>query len=435
MNNLATSRRAFMLGLPAACAAVGLSRHVRPVLANPGDAHRFVSLYFNGAWDVLLSLDPRDPAGSYAGIDLGTDDLIAGYREPSAWTIGGQEHLIGPAMVDLQRHADVLTVFRGVNMNTVAHPTGRAYVNTWIPPSGVVPKGDSLATRMAAGANYDDFLLPNVSIGVPSFNLSFAPQVTGIGMGDSSDATNLVTPISEPFSTETAMLLRQARQQSSSCVGAGYSDHPMPKLDIARERVETLLGMDLGPAFDFTSDTDLQARYLINNPENGREAGVVAATIWRLLDLGLTTSITAQLQGGLDTHDTQWATNQGPRQRTGFRSVAALLDDLRMTDPNLENTTVIAHSEFARTPRINGRGGRDHWFANSLAVFGGGLRRGVFGATTPETLGLAAVDLQTGLPDPAGEVIRPEHIGATLAHARGLPYDAFRVEPLTHWIA
>ena len=156
------------------------------------------------------------------------------------------------------------------------------------------------------------------------------------------------------------MLLRQARQQSSSCVGAGYSDHPMPKLDIARERVETLLGMDLGPAFDFTSDTDLQARYLINNPENGREAGVVAATIWRLLDLGLTTSITAQLQGGLDTHDTQWATNQGPRQRTGFRSVAALLDDLRMTDPNLENTTVIAHSEFARTPRINGRGGRDH---------------------------------------------------------------------------
>ena len=93
------------------------------------------------------------------------------------------------------------------------------------------------------------------------------------------------------------------------------------------------------------------------------------------------------------------------------------------------------HSEFARTPNINGRGGRDHWFANSLLVFGGGLRPGVFGATLPETLGLTAVDLDTGLPSESGEVIRPEHVGATLAHARGLETDEFRVEPLTNWIA
>lgn len=428
-------RRAFMMGLPAAAAAASLGRHISPVMAMPGDGHRFVSLYFNGAWDVLLSLDPRDPASSPAGIDLGTDDLIAGYQEPDEWTFGGASHLIGPAMVDLQRHADVMTIFRGVNMNTVAHPTGRAYVNTWIPPAGVVPKGDSLGTRMAAGSNYEDFLLPNVSIGLPSFNHAFAPEVTGIGMGRSTDATNLVEPIATPFSSDTAALLQQAREQSQSCIGAGYSDHPTPKVNIARERVQELLGMQLGAAFDFTSDEDIQGRYLINNPQNGAEAGVVAATIWRLLDLGLTTSITAQLQAGLDTHDSRWATNQGPRQRTGFRSIAALLDDLRTTDPSLQNTTVIAHSEFARTPNINGRGGRDHWFANSILVFGGGLRPGVFGATVPDTLGLTAVNLQTGLPDDAGEVIRPEHIGATLAHARGLDYGDFRVDPLTHWIA
>ena len=35
-------------------------------------------------------------------------------------------------------------------------------------------------------------------------------------------------------------------------------------------------------------------------------------------------------------------------------------------------------SEFGRTPRINPRGGRDHWArASSVLLFGGGLKRGV----------------------------------------------------------
>ena len=141
----------------------------------------------------------------------------------------------------------------------------------FIPPAGVVPKGDSLATRMAAGANYDDFLLPNVSIGVPSFNLSFAPAVTGIGMGRATDATNLVEPLGDTLDTETAALLRAAREASGSCVGAGYSDPPSARVDIARDRVEALLGMDLGPAFDFSADEDLQARYGIETQVVGRD--------------------------------------------------------------------------------------------------------------------------------------------------------------------
>ncbi len=434
--SLRTNRRSLLWGVPASLAAAGLGRFARPLYADPGDSpHRFVSLYFNGAWDVLLGLDPRDPGSNPSGIDLDYNRLPAGFREPTPWSFGGQETLIGPTMDPLFDHRDVMTIFRGVNMNTVAHPTGRAYVNTWIPPAGVVPKGDSLATRMAAGTNYDDFLLPNVSIGVPSFNLSFSPAVTGIGLGRATDATDLVQPLGDTFDAETAALLRDAREASASCVGAGHSNPPQPLVDIARGRVEQLLGMDLGPAFDFDLDDDLLTRYGIGNPNASAEPGVVAATLWRLMDLGLTTCATAQLQRGLDTHDDRWSTEQPMRQHQGFTALAALLADLRATDPSMENTTVVVHSEFARTPAINGRGGRDHWFANSLLVFGGGLRRGVFGATVPDTLGLTAIDLQTGLPNDSGEVIRPEHVGATLAHARGLDYEDFRVEPLTAWIA
>lgn len=434
--SLRTTRRSLLVGIPATLAAAGLGRYARPLYANPTDTpHRFVSLYFNGAWDVLLGLDPRDPGSNPSGIDLGTNRLAAQFRTPTPWSFGGQETLIGPTMDPLFAHRDVMTLFRGVNMNTVAHPTGRAYVNTWIPPAGVVPKGDSLGTRMAAGADYDNFLLPNVSIGMPSFNLSYAPAVTGIGLGRATDATDLLQPLGDGLDADTAALLADAREASGSCVGAGHSNPPSVAVDIARERVKQLLGMDLGPAFDFDLDDALLTRYGIENSADSADPGVVAATIWRLLDLGLTTSITAQLQRGLDTHDSRWETDQPQLQQEGFTAIATLLNDLRSTDPNLENTTVLVHSEFARTPAINGRGGRDHWFANSILVFGGGLTGGLFGASVPDTLGLTNVDLSSGLPSEDGEVIRPEHIGATLAQARGLETDEFRVEPLTNWIA
>ena len=49
----------------------------------------------------------------------------------------------------------------------------------------------------------------------------------------------------------------------------------------------------------------------------------------------------------------------------------------------LDDVTVIPWGEFGRTPRINNKGGRDHWpQANAPLLAGGGLRTGqVIGAT------------------------------------------------------
>ena len=64
------------------------------------------------------------------------------------------------------------------------------------------------------------------------------------------------------------------------------------------------------------------------------------------------------------------------------RAFAAVVEDLHERGM-LENTLVVAMSEFGRTPRINGHGGRDHWAeAWSLAMAGTGLKPGtVVGAT------------------------------------------------------
>ena len=64
------------------------------------------------------------------------------------------------------------------------------------------------------------------------------------------------------------------------------------------------------------------------------------------------------------------------------RAFAAIVEDLAASGL-LEQTLVIAMSEFGRTPRINGHVGRDHWpEAWSIAMAGSGLKAGaVVGAT------------------------------------------------------
>ncbi|MEX1363136.1 MAG: DUF1501 domain-containing protein [Nannocystaceae bacterium] len=397
---------------------------------------RYVGLYFNGAWDVLLGLDPRDPAGSYSGIDLDTDRLAPQFQDPIPVMMAGQQVLWGPTMSALVPHADVMTIFRGVNMNTVAHPAGRAYVNTFIPPSGVVPKGDSLGTRMATADTYDDLILPNISVAMPTFNQSFAADVTGVRLARATDMGELVAPLEDsPLSPAVQAALEAAQDEVEGCVHEQYGARPVDDLRTARARMRELLSDGYDDAFDLGADPDLMARYGITNPNDANAPAVIAGTAWRLLETGLTRTVTAQLQRGLDTHGPEWASLQPARQQAGFDALAALLTDLRQDDPQLLRTTVVVFSEFARTPRINGRGGRDHHFAGSVLVCGGGLRRGLCGATVEQTLGLAAIDPVSGLPDPAGRVLLPEDIGATLAEAAGLSTEPFRAQPLSAWIA
>jgi hypothetical protein len=206
-----SGRRSFI----ASTAAIGASLPFAGLLrADVGSSHRFVSVFFDGGWDVLLGPDARDPDSNPSDIDLGTELLAPEYRDPIPVVVGGTEVLWGATMTQLVPHADVLTLFRGVNMNTVAHPAGQAYVNTFIPPAGVVPKGDSIATRMTTATDYGAFVLPNVAIGMPSYNVSFGPEVTGIGLRRATDVTDLVEPLDDPLSTAALDLVRQVQDES-----------------------------------------------------------------------------------------------------------------------------------------------------------------------------------------------------------------------------
>ena len=101
------------------------------------------------------------------------------------------------------------------------------------------------------------------------------------------------------------------------------------------------------------------------------------------------------------------------------RAMASLVEDLHNRGLD-QDVTVIAWGEFGRTPRINKKGGRDHWPRVSSALLaGGGMRTGqVIGSTTKD--GGEALD-------------RPVHfqeVFATLYHNLGLDPETATVPDL-----
>ena len=94
------------------------------------------------------------------------------------------------------------------------------------------------------------------------------------------------------------------------------------------------------------------------------------------------------------------------------RPIAALLEDLSQSGL-LEDTLVVWNSEFGRTPKVNGRAGRDHWGAcNSVVMAGGGVPGGqVYGASDPQ----AAY--------PIANKVTQDDIAATIYHLLGFQPD------------
>src|SRR5207247_10721156 len=79
--------------------------------------------------------------------------------------------------------------------------------------------------------------------------------------------------------------------------------------------------------------------------------------------------------GGWDFHNSIAANtrNSLPQFDQGF---AALIRDLAARGL-LEKTLIMVSSEFGRTPKINGNGGRDHWpKVFSVVLAGGGIKAG-----------------------------------------------------------
>ena len=191
----------------------------------------------------------------------------------------------------------------------------------------------------------------------------------------------------------------------------------------------------------------LRARYGldgVSDPADPRALGFAAG---RALVEGVSQVVSVRVARDLDTHAAWAADHPGPLEQ-GFEVLSAVLDDLADAPSGLgdgtsllDHTTVVAFSEFGRTPLLNNLQGRDHFLGNSCLVAGPGLARGrVIGGSAD--VGMMPVDVEpgTGRPRPgadpglraSGEVlpIGPDHVLASVLTSLGAPAEGLRVPAL-----
>jgi hypothetical protein len=92
------------------------------------------------------------------------------------------------------------------------------------------------------------------------------------------------------------------------------------------------------------------------------------------------------------------------------QAFSALLEDLHRRG-RLDDTLVVVAAEFGRTPRFNGRAGRDHWgHVFSVVLAGGGIRGGVVHGATDRDAAY-----------PVEGLVTPPDLTATLFDRLGIP--------------
>lgn len=453
-----TSRRAFLgaglaglgVGLTGGLAGLGGGGISRALAGAPASDRRFIFCYFGGGWDVLLSLDPRDPNLFHAGNESetrilpGYDQLIDNRGEGNDGSLVqvSEDITFGPYFGSLTSHWQDIAVVRGMSMETLGHSGGRRRFITGKAVSGDVVRGSAATTALAAhfGSGED---IPQLSVGVESFNLDQAPWATALRVNSVPDLLAALRPDQSGLGDLEKRQIDQLLAEVAECPPAQRSDL-WRRAEASRDGVRELVEAGLDQRFDFSATTPqmeaLRDHYLIGGGANGMRSpearGALAVTA---VTEGVSRVVSINVAGGLDTHGANWQVDQGPRQERGFEIVARMIEDLKSRefentgDSWFDHVTIVGFSEFSRTARLNAAGGRDHALMNGCFLAGAGIRGGqVIGRSSDVGMAPFPTNLVTGLPDEGGELVHPEHIHRALMHSAGVEEDVLdlRVDPL-----
>lgn len=407
------------------------------------DQH-FLFCYFNGGWDLLLSLDPRDPA-------VFRQDLRKTTRiETGFESLGGQPEIVttsvpgmtfGPYIGGLARHAERLTVVRGLSMDTLTHEVGRRRFLTGRPPVGLQAQGSNLATVLAAHLGQTN-AIPQLSVRVESYNDGHPSYASAIRVSAVDDLLRALRPSDASLPASARARVDALLDSVADCPSASGSPFLQEALEL-RSASRDLVGLGLGDRFDFAANTPemeaLRDAYGID-PADLRSPAAQAAAAVTALTSGIARAVNIEVCAGLDTHGPEWASAHGPTLQSGFDVVAAILDDLASREYGttgttwLDHTTVVGFSEFGRSSLLNASGGRDHHLTNAAFLAGGGLRGGrVLGRSSDLGLTPTTLDLRTGSPDPSGTILHPEHLFRAILQRVGIEDDVadLRAEAFT----
>lgn len=458
--NPTLSRRRLLKALGATGAALFL-KDILPAYAEPLPAGArpplFLHVTFDGGWDQLLALDPRDnrgfatvsgpiyPAyGLLAAADPELDALLT--SNPSGIVRPAGSNLsFGPAVGRLAE-GDLwkdLCILRGVNMGTLTHEVGRRYMLTGKFPQGLQPNGSSLAALVVDQVG-DLSTIPNLVVGMETFNEGLAWYASGLSVRSSVDLQTVLTPLGAPLPAATVDAVdAYLAQAAQGCQGVRLdADGLVSQYLASRLKATAMTEGQLGALFAFSPNPTDPALIALNEAfhisssqsvANSQLAGAAgeAMIAAQALASGISQAVSIKLADNIDHHDDAYLTDHSAALREGFNALADLITFLKATEDEgsgaslWSRTALLVTSDFARTPRLNNRDGRDHHLASSCLVAGPGIRGDqVIGATDDLSMGAVGIDLATGEALPSGGwTLRPPDVHATLLTAAGLSAD------------
>ncbi|MBC8352014.1 MAG: DUF1501 domain-containing protein [Planctomycetes bacterium] len=319
-------------------------------------------------------------------------------------------------MTQLAEIADRLSIVRSIRHNQGNHGAGNHYMMTGSPPRIPVGCGAFVSFHPSLGSvaarELDAPSGMPAYFSMPRMSRSGGPNFLGAKHGpfvvpdDPNSSSFRVRDVALPSGlTGDRYLGRQdIRQQIDRMkrIQDEAAGDPLLAVDEFYQQGQQLIRSTKSQqAFDIHSEPDeTREKY-------GRNGfGQRALLARRLVEAGV--PFVTLYEGGWDHHRTIF--KELNKKLPPFEAaMAALILDLEERGM-LERTLVVALGEFGRTPKVNSRGGRDHWSnAMSVMLAGGGTPAGqIIGATDRQ--GYSAIE----------RVLSPENFASTIYAKLGI---------------
>lgn len=388
-------RHALSLGLGAIASTFVRSSSASPTAAAPPRrAAACILLYMQGGASQIDTWDPkpgRETGGPFAAI---------------ATTVPGVR--IGEHLPRMASRLDRVTLVRSLTAREGNHDRARHLMHTGYAPAGSTPY-PGLGSLVAASRTPGD-LPSHVAIGGPGQGAGFLGAAHGPFMV--RRATRPVKDLLPARAVSSSRIRDRAEllRAIESDFAIGRDDPAVRSHVDVMERAMALTGSEAAGAFDLSREPDA-----VHEAYGRHELGQGCLMARRLVEAGV--PFVEVSMRGWDTHEDAFDRTKAlcADLDTGM---SALLDDLDGRGL-LQQTLVVWLGDFGRTPRINARGGRDHFpRISSVVLAGAGMPEGaVIGSTNTD--GTEIVTDPVTVPD----------LMRTIATTLGLDPDETRTTP------
>jgi hypothetical protein len=329
-----------------------------------------------------------------------------GEFKPIATNVDGVQ--ISEDLPKLAQCADKYTVLRGVSHTLAAHELGTLYMGTGNRPlpSLNFPHYGAVVTReLGSPAELPGFVaIPNQGINPTGYmGVEYGPFETGASpqQGKAMEIRGLA--LKGVTLDEIDRRQNLVSRYDTAFGGFAYEDKVLAGMDQFGQKAYSMLRSPKArEAFDISKESPAITELF--GADQFSQSCLLAT---RLVESGVN-FVTVNL-GGWDTHADNFKVLREKNLPTLDAGLSGLFNTLAAKGM-LDSTLVFVTGEFGRTPKINVRGGRDHYpRAMFCLMAGGGLKVGqAVGASDAKGEG------------PQDRAITPDDIAATFYHSLGI---------------